>query len=225
MAGKSKAQKIRSCSSNCTGCWARTTSMSGRKPVSKSCKISRGTQELERPDRPAKSDTTDNSWGDADDDPDAAPTDAPTGNALDLTCKVLLDYVKMELHEIVASSLWIAYTHVSRHFMHAPRWWLHSPVRGCGKTTALAIAERLVPRGRREGSITPASIYRLIDQDHCTLLLDEGDNLGLCKIETFALCSTRATSAAARLPAPIRIGLGAIRSSARWQSPQSARCR
>ena len=73
--------------------------------------------------------TTDSSWGDADDEP-AGDIDPAAGNALDLTCKVLQDYVKMEPHELIASSLWVAHTYVYQKFMHTPRWWLSSPVRG-----------------------------------------------------------------------------------------------
>ena len=47
------------------------------------------------------------------------------------------------------------------------------------KTTVLEILEFLTWRPRRTGSITPATIYRLIDREHPTLLLDEADNLGM----------------------------------------------
>ena len=181
-----------------------------------------------------KSPTTDPSWGDAwsnaEDEPShpmspgapVDPTDAPTGNALDLTCKVLQDYVKMEWHEYIASALWITYTHVFRVFMHAPRWWLHSPVRGCGKTTGFNIAERLAARGRKEGSITPASIYRLIDQGHCTLLLDEGDNLGILADRDLRAVLNEGHIRGGSIT---RTHRDRPRSSARWRLPRSARCR
>ena len=63
--------------------------------------------------------------------------------------------------------------------MVTPRLALMSPVRGCGKTTALALLALLTARGRKEDGITAAAIFRLVDREHCTLLLDEADNLGL----------------------------------------------
>ena len=55
-----------------------------------------------------------------------------------------------------------------------------SPVNGCGKTTALAVIEKLAYRPERMDNATPAVIYHLIDRLHGgTLLVDEADNIGL----------------------------------------------
>jgi Protein of unknown function (DUF3631) len=99
--------------------------------------------------------------------------------ALDLIYHMLQAYVGMQPHEHIATSLWIAHAHAFSRFMITPRLALTSPVRGCGKTTLLKIIERLVPRARRMDGVSAAAIYRLVDREHCTLLVDEADNLGL----------------------------------------------
>jgi hypothetical protein len=85
----------------------------------------------------------------------------------------------MKPHEHVAAALWLLHTHVFNRFTISPRLAFTSPVRGCGKTTALAIIEQLAYRPERMDNATPAVIYHLIDRLHGTLLVDEADNLGL----------------------------------------------
>ena len=92
---------------------------------------------------------------------------------------ILQEYVDLRPHEYVAVALWVLHTHIYDRFLVSPRLTFVSPVRGCGKTTLLAVIERLLWRGHRTDNISPAAIYRLVDQEHCTLLVDEADNLGL----------------------------------------------
>jgi hypothetical protein len=79
----------------------------------------------------------------------------------------------------VAIALWVLHTHVYNQFLVTPRLALVSPVRGCGKTTVLAFLALLAARGRKDDSISAAAIIRLVDREHCTLLCNEADNLGL----------------------------------------------
>jgi hypothetical protein len=92
---------------------------------------------------------------------------------------VLEQYVDMQPHEYIGWALWILHSHVFNRFMVSPRLAFTSPVRGCGKTTALALTEALSARAQRMDGVTAAAIYRMIDSMHCTLLIDEADNLGL----------------------------------------------
>jgi hypothetical protein len=131
-------------------------------------------------------------WNLQNDDDDVGVTRAPPGatvfgvtpsgakiTALDFVHHMLGSYVGMQPHEYVAAALWIAHTHAYDRFMNTPRLALTSPVRGCGKTTLLKIIERLVPRARRMDGVSAAAIYRLVDRESCSLLVDEADNLGL----------------------------------------------
>jgi hypothetical protein len=80
---------------------------------------------------------------------------------MDLTHRILEQYVGMEPHEYVAVALWtIIAMHRSLHgFAEAGA----TVLRGCGKTLLLSVIERLVRRTRTD-SITPAAIYHLIDR-------------------------------------------------------------
>jgi hypothetical protein len=113
----------------------------------------------------------------------ATPASDPKApNALELTHHVLREYVDMAPHEYIGTALWFHHAHVFEHFPISPRLAMTSPVRNCGKSLVLHLAERLTPNAERHDSITAATLFRLIDQSARTFLLDEGDNLGL-KIE------------------------------------------
>lgn len=74
-----------------------------------------------------------------------------------------------------ALALWTAHAHVYEAFVHSPRLNLFSPEKGCGKTTLLDVLAVLTPRSLRTESITPAVLFRLVEANRPTLLLDEVD--------------------------------------------------
>jgi hypothetical protein len=123
--------------------------------------------------------------GDADwkpDDDEAATAGKPTGadvSALDLVHYILEEYLELRPQEYVAIALWVLHTHVYNQFIVTPRLALVSPVRGCGKTNTLELLKLLTARSRKDDGITAAAIFRLVDREHPTLLLDEAHNLGL----------------------------------------------
>jgi hypothetical protein len=99
--------------------------------------------------------------------------------SLDLVHAMFEDHVALQPHEYVAATCWVAHTHVYDRFMVTPRLVLISPVRGCGKTTLLDVASHMVARPEKSDNITAAAIYHAVDEDRCTLLIDEADNLEL----------------------------------------------
>ena len=105
--------------------------------------------------------------------------DPPRVNPLELVRYILEEYLAMQPHEYVAVALWALHSHVYDCFMVTPRLALRSPVADCGKTTLLDILSRLTARPAKFDAITTAALYRLIDQTHPTLLIDEADNFGL----------------------------------------------
>ena len=98
---------------------------------------------------------------------------------LELVHFILGEFIDMKPHERTAAALWVLHTHVFQRFTVSPRLAFTSPVNGCGKTTALAVIERLAFRPNRTDNATPAALYYLIDHLRGTLLVDEADNLGL----------------------------------------------
>src|SRR5258706_1704398 len=108
---------------------------------------------------------------------DDGPSDVP--GPLNLACQLDTRYLHLTRHQCIALALWIIHTHVFDRFTTTPRLTLRSPVRGCGKTTTLLVVKELAAKARRVDHITAAAIFRIIDFDRPTLLLDEGDNLDL----------------------------------------------
>jgi hypothetical protein len=101
-------------------------------------------------------------------------------NVLQLVHHIIEKHIDMQPAERMAVALWVLHTHIFERFTISPRLAFTSPVRGCGKTTALAVLELLVRQPERMDNATPAVIYHLIDRLHgSTLLVDEADNLGL----------------------------------------------
>jgi hypothetical protein len=98
---------------------------------------------------------------------------------VDLVHRVVERHVWLTQIQRVAATLWILHTHVYDHFQVTPRLALVSPVRGCGKTVLVELIEALVPKPEKSDTITAAAIYHIIDERHPTVLLDEGDNIGL----------------------------------------------
>ena len=72
-------------------------------------------------------------------------------------------------------SLWIVFTWCIDHFEIAPILALCSPEKRCGKTTVLNVLQRLVHNPQPTANLTPAALFRFIDQYHPTLLIDEAD--------------------------------------------------
>jgi hypothetical protein len=110
----------------------------------------------------------------------AAPTAADIPDLLGVLTALIEEHVSVSAEERLAITLWILHTWVYDRFVITPRLALLSPVRGCGKTTALSLIELLIPEGTRVDSTTPAAIYHQLDRHHLTtLLIDEADNLDL----------------------------------------------
>lgn len=101
-------------------------------------------------------------------------------NLIGLIRYLLHDYVHLRTeHEYTMVALWALHTHVYNQFMVTPRIALRSPVPGCGKTQLIDVLTKLVSRPKKFDSITTAALYRLIDESHPTLFIDEADNLGI----------------------------------------------
>jgi Protein of unknown function (DUF3631) len=119
-----------------------------------------------------------------DDEPAVADPGISSGgvqvNPLDLIREVLRRHLYLDGEEqYVAITLWIAHTFVYSRVSFTPRLALVSPVRGCGKTTVLNIIKSLAFRTVKTDHVTPAVLFRRIDRDRPTLLIDEADNQDL----------------------------------------------
>ena len=75
----------------------------------------------------------------------------------------------------VAVTLWAAHTHAVLSFDSTPRLALLSPEPGSGKTRTLEVLDLLVPRPMSVLSASPAAVFRTIEAEQPTLLIDEVD--------------------------------------------------
>jgi hypothetical protein len=112
--------------------------------------------------------------------PSPTPSSAPQVNVLSLVLVLLEKYGVVTDHERMALALWCLHTYVFDRYAITPRLALLSPVRGCGKSTVLDLLDLLIDNAFHFHNPTPAPIYHALDRNpRTTLLLDEGDNLGL----------------------------------------------
>ena len=72
-------------------------------------------------------------------------------------------------------AVYALYTHVYDAFDHAPRLAVWSPIKGSGKSTLLCVLSELVRKGEIRVSATPATLFRGMNTEHPTLLIDELD--------------------------------------------------
>ena len=80
-------------------------------------------------------------------------------------------------HGSVAVTLWVAATHIADSLDVAPYLLVTAPEIESGKTRLMEIAAPLAHEPMFSSSMTPAVLFRTIDQKHPTLFLDEADNL------------------------------------------------
>ena len=119
----------------------------------------------------------DNAQGQAVMLPDTEPWPEPVDGArtLDEVAAIISRYVMLPAKTVNAVTLWCAYSHAFKAFVHSPRLNLFSPEKGCGKTTLLDVITTMTPRSLRTENITAAVLFRLVDSQSPTLLLDECD--------------------------------------------------
>ena len=72
-------------------------------------------------------------------------------------------------------ALWAVHTHCFNCFGHSPRAAITSPEKGCGKTTLLDLLAPLVARALSTSNATVSSIFRIVELEAPTLLIDEAD--------------------------------------------------
>ena len=76
---------------------------------------------------------------------------------------------------VVACALWIVHTHIIDQLETTPYLSFTSPEKRCGKTRALDVLEVLVARAWRVVLPSEPVLFRKLDRDQPTLLLDEAD--------------------------------------------------
>jgi hypothetical protein len=106
---------------------------------------------------------------------DPAPASVGAG-VLDETYATLRRFVAFPQEASrVAVTLWVAHTHAFEHANATPYLNVHSPAPRCGKSTLFELLAMLVRDAVGGSNMSPAVLYRLIDRQRPTLLIDEMD--------------------------------------------------
>jgi hypothetical protein len=109
-------------------------------------------------------------------EPDATPVDG--AQLLDAVHAAVLRYVVLPTPAAAVSVvLWVAATHAQPAWAHAPRMVIRAPEKRCGKSRLLDVIEALCWAPFITVNSSPAAVYRSIDADPPTLLVDEADTI------------------------------------------------
>jgi len=76
----------------------------------------------------------------------------------------------------IALALWILHAYTLRATYVSPILAVISPEKRCGKTTLLSLLRALTPKPLPASNITPAALFRTVDEHTPTLLIDEADS-------------------------------------------------
>ena len=100
------------------------------------------------------------------------------GTLLDEICAFLKQYISFTSDaQPAVVALWIAHTWFVDSFEFTPYLHIFSPTRSCGKSHLLECIAKLVRNVLSTVSLTVAALFRTIEQDQPTLLIDEVDNI------------------------------------------------
>jgi len=123
---------------------------------------------------------------------DAQPTEEVGGSPLDFEvpepwetvdgAELLVELARLFARHVVlpegaatAIALWVAGAWAFDAWRTFPKLALVSPVRRCGKTTALETLAGVVPRPLVASGVSPAAFFRVVEAHRPSLLLDEAD--------------------------------------------------
>ena len=95
---------------------------------------------------------------------------------LDGIAKTVARYMVMPKGGATAVALWSVFAHAHDAAEHSPILAVESPEKRCGKTTLLSIVAGIVPRHLPAANISPAALFRSVEEFNPTLLIDEGDS-------------------------------------------------
>lgn len=95
---------------------------------------------------------------------------------LDEIVSTIRKYVILGLAESHAVALWILFTHCFSAASFSPRLAATSPEKRCGKTTLLKILLAACPHALPSSNVSVATLYRIIQSQRPTLILDELDS-------------------------------------------------
>ncbi|PWU13608.1 MAG: hypothetical protein C5B50_18955 [Verrucomicrobia bacterium] len=148
------------------------------------------------------------------------PSTSEIGALLDALAATLRRFVVLPKWAPETLALWILHTYVYELREVSTYIGLESPEKRCGKTTLLSILNALVNRPVIAANISPPALFRVIEELHPTLLIDEADTFLQGNEELRGILNsgyTRSTAYVVRVSSQRRRPLG----ESKVQSPKS----
>lgn len=105
------------------------------------------------------------------------PIRRKTVNVVDEIHRLISKYIVLSHSEIRVASAWAAASWHMDVWSRFPHLAVTSPEKRCGKTRFLQLLEKVCPKPWSTTSISPAAMYRLIEKERPTLLLDEAQSI------------------------------------------------
>jgi hypothetical protein len=159
--------------------------------------------------------------------PELWPEAVETAKLLQELISQIKRFVVVHEDGAVAIALWtmMAWIHDAV-ATHSPILVITSAEPDSGKTTLLGLLAQLTPHPLSSAELTGPSLYRIVDRDHPTLIIDEADDT--TARPTYIISSTHRGSAARRLPAHCQdswASIPSIHSARRSSVARACRCR
>lgn len=109
---------------------------------------------------------------------DVEPWDEPVDGALVLAemADMVRRFVVLSDDDATVVALWVAFAHLRDSTWASPLLAVLSATKRCGKTLLLETLSRLVPRPLLQANASTAAVFRVVDREEPTLLLDEADS-------------------------------------------------
>jgi putative DNA primase/helicase len=109
--------------------------------------------------------------------PEITPAAEPQNGAklLDDIAKQIRRFIVADDVSIDAITLWIVFSHIATKAPVCPNLVFSSAVKACGKSTALNVVSRLVPKPLSVSNISVAALFRVVEMLAPSLLIDEAD--------------------------------------------------
>jgi putative DNA primase/helicase len=125
------------------------------------------------------------------------PESVSTAEMLEAITGEIRRYCALPEHGDVIAALWAMWTYVFDEFTTSPMLRVTSPTKRCGKTTLLDFMARICHRPLPASNCSPAALFRVIERDQPTLLLDEADTFFGSNPDLVGIINSGHTKAAA----------------------------
>jgi putative DNA primase/helicase len=109
-------------------------------------------------------------------DPELWPDPVDGVGLLDDLVRTFARFLALPSGAATVLALWVLHAHAHDAAFVSPLLTLTSPEKRCGKSTTLDVLSALVPRPALGSNWSPAVLFRLVERDKPTLLIDEADS-------------------------------------------------